>query len=82
MNAPKQFELNTPWIAEYCHEKLRFIPSCSREEGEEVKNEDKGKWRPPRKIRQKSPEPLPCPDSLRGVSRDRVYKILHPHTEY
>lgn len=45
-----------------------------------MSNGAKGRF--PRKIRQKSPEPLPCPASLHGVKRDRVYKILHPHTEY
>lgn len=50
---------------------------------EELSNaEKKRSWNHPRKIRQKTPEPKPCPPSLHGVKRDKIYKILHPHTEY
>jgi len=57
-----------------------LVCSRSREEDEEVK--PKRTWNHPKKIRQKTPEEKPCPQTLVGVKRDNIYNILHPHTLY
>merc|ERR1712012_106284 len=65
-----------------CTDQGQFYQTRDENEGCDEIVAKKNTWTRTKKIRQKTPEPKPCPPSLQNVKRNGIYKILHPHTEY